>query len=379
MLFYGAGNCGKEALDKYLERVPGGDDIVQDTQEKCNDALHGSEILKGFIDSKKTGNYCGYPIISVSEIQEKDTNIVITIKDRYSAGEVYNRLKRIGINHIYWYNGEDSRKLNGDFLQEECIDCSSWGECVLPKVEMHIADHCNLNCKGCTHFSPIFGKELPDFEARIRDVKLLKEKIPHILIFSILGGEPFLNPDVHLYMTEIRKILPDTYIRIVTNGLLIPQLKQEVFECIRKNEIVVQISEYKPTHKIIDRIEKKLKEYGITYYIQSCEDKQKFIKPLSLTDKSRYPQKCISEGCVNIWNGKIAKCPTLMYIDNFNKKFDKNLPNKGVMQLEDCPKGFELLDMLQKDVPLCRHCVCCEIEWEQCGINPTVTDFASIY
>ena len=25
-------------------------------------------------------------------------------------------------------------------------------------IETHLVDHCNLNCKGCSHFSPLVGK-----------------------------------------------------------------------------------------------------------------------------------------------------------------------------------------------------------------------------
>lgn len=360
MLFYGAGHCGKEALEVY------------------NSCAYKEENMEGFIDSKKKGNFCGYPVFPVSEVEDKNVNVVITIYDLRIVGEVYNHLKRNGFLHIFWFKRKDKKKVGADFLEEECIDCSNWGECVLPKVEMHIADYCNLNCKGCTHFSPIFAKVLPDFEERIKDVKLLKEKIPHVLIFSILGGEPFLNPEIDLYVTEVRKVFPNTFIQIVTNGLLIPKLEGRILECIKENKIAVQISEYKPTHKIIDRIEAKLKEHGVTYYIQAYEAKEMFVKPLSLSEHSRYPQKCISEGCVNIWNGKISKCPTLMYIDQFNEKFNQNLPNEGIMQLEDCPEGFQLLDVLDKEVPLCRHCVYYETEWEQCGVNPSMEDFTNM-
>jgi len=251
MLFYGAGNWGKAALEAYSGR-------------EC----HG-EVLEGFVDSKKTGMFYGYPVYSVSGISNKDVRVVITIADLLIVAEAYNILKRAGINEIYRFEGKaDSQGDCGDFIETECTRCD-WGDCVLPKVEMHIMDSCNLNCRGCTHFSPLFGKEKPDFAGRIRDVEALKEKIPHIVAFSILGGEPFLNPDIDRYITEIRKLLPDTYIQIVTNGLLIPQLGAGILECIRENEIAVQISEYRPTHQIIDRIRDTLDRYGISVSLLS--------------------------------------------------------------------------------------------------------------
>lgn len=359
MIFYGAGNWGKDAFSKY------------------NQNRTENLILIGFADNKKTGNYCGYPVFSRLEIKEKDAAVVITVGDPLIVQEIYVQLYKMGIRNIYWFKNKSGGKKKEGFLKDECVCFKGVGECILAKVEMHIADHCNLNCRGCTHFSPIFEKKLPDFASRIRDVKKLKEKMPYVLYFSILGGEPFLNPDICLYITEIRKLYPDAVIDIVTNGLLIPGLSDYVLKCILDHQVQISISEYEPTHKMIERIEEKLQQFGISYHIRPYEVKKKFIKPLSLKTDSMYPQKCLSNGCVNIWNGKIARCPTLMYIEEFNKKFDQNLPNEGILQLEDCPAGFELLEILQKEVPLCKHCVCCEIDWESCKKEPVVTDFAN--
>lgn len=80
-----------------------------------------------------------------------------------------------------------------------------------------------------------------------------------------------------------------------------------------------------------------MKKYRVSYIIRPYDSKQKFNIPLSLSDKSKYPPKCISNGCVNVWNGKIARCPTLMYVEKFNEVFHTDLPTEGIMQMRDCP------------------------------------------
>lgn len=359
VLFYGAGLYGKLALDKYRTKK-------------------NSEIdFKGFLDSNKSGIYMDFPILSLEKAKELDAAIVITIQDAYVVSEVFYMLQKNGLKNIYWYLHKEAYTHNEiNFLQDECFDCSALGDCILPQVEMHIANHCNLNCKGCTHFSPIFERNLPDFETRIADVKKLKEKFSGILKFSILGGEPFLNPDIAMYVQEIRNILPETYIQIVTNGLLLPKIDRHILNVIKENDVVISVSEYEPTHRMIEQIRCKLNECGVDYIIRPYEIKQSFNIPLSLMGKSQYPHCCISNGCVNIWDGKIARCPTLMYIDKFNEKFETELPDNGIMQLDDCPDGFELLDRLQQEVPLCKHCIRHDIKWGQCGKQVNLADFA---
>lgn len=132
------------------------------------------------------------PIISIENVDRESAAVVITIESPFVVSEIYAQLRKQGIKNIYWYLNQNYRKSGeDDFLEAECVCADTWGDCVLPQAEMHIADHCNLNCKGCTHFSPIFEKELPDFKTRMKDVAWLKSKFSNVLYFSILGGEPF--------------------------------------------------------------------------------------------------------------------------------------------------------------------------------------------
>lgn len=54
-----------------------------------------------------------------------------------------------------------------------CMDPEFWADDMLPLVEMQIVDYCNLRCKGCTHFSPIFNSKLPDLKKWTVDVRML--------------------------------------------------------------------------------------------------------------------------------------------------------------------------------------------------------------
>lgn len=360
MYFYGAGNIGLEALTKY-----------ESLSDKENQFV-------GFIDRNNQDNYKGYPVYVLEDISPKDEVIVITIGDHFIVRDVYLQLKKAGYKKIYWYINWEHTSIAEDFLTATCISCGAWGDYVIPRVEMHVADHCNLNCKGCTHYAPIFDKNFPDLDDCINSIQILKRKSIHIMVLSLLGGEPFLNKELSSYIEKICEILPNTCIQIVSNGLLIPSLGNDILHCISEKNVIVRVSEYEPTTKIRNKIEDKLQEYNISYFIQPYDDKQKFNKPLSLSEKSVYSHECISNGCVNIWEGKIARCPSLMFVERFNKYFGVKLPKEGIIKLENCPSGKELLDALEREVPLCKHCVHNEMSWGQCKQNPKIDDFAVV-
>ena len=98
--------------------------------------------------------------------------------------------------------------------------------------------------------------------------------------------------------------------------------------------------------------------------------------PISTSSNTKHPFKCISHGCFTVAGGKIAKCPTLMYITKFNETYNENLPTDGIISLDECDDGQQLLKELDKRVPLCNHCIECEIDWEVCGKDKRIEDFA---
>ena len=333
----------------------------------------------GFVDSKKTGNYLGYPIISLEDLDRDTTAIVITISNVFAVSDVYKDVCKAGFKNIYLYNNAKERNyyLGESFLVEECIEIREWNKPILATAEMHIVDWCNLNCKACSHFAPLCEKEFPNTQRRIEDVKRTAQLFPNILRFRILGGEPLLSPDIITYISEIRRILPNSLLHLATNGLLIPSIPQEVLECMKKNDVIVYITNYQPTSKMLDRIVERLVDNGIFYEIDPADKPvTTFYKSLDLSEKSNYQRKCWTPGCIEICDGKIARCPSLIFIKHFNNKFGTSLPDEGILDLYEYNDGNELLEEMRKNIPLCNYCVSEEVEWQQCKKEIRIDDFA---
>lgn len=351
-MIYGAGKRGRKIVEQWAS--------AQDVE------------FVGFFDREKTGTVMGLPV-STYEDGPREFPVVISLASRETALEIEKALRGSGFQKIYWYLENPYH----DTFVGQLDDTESWGDAFLSQAEMHLSDACNLNCRGCTHFSPLFHHIDADMTSRLDDVRKLAGKVSHIFDFYLLGGEPFLNPEIGTYAEEIRKILPHTRLTIVTNGLLIPKVPRDVLDRIRRAEVFVSISEYEPTHEHIDEITSRLAHAGIHYTLRPYDSKQVFNKPIEITPSEKYPQKCISNGCVNIYNGKICRCPTLMYAFKFNEVFGTHLPTEGIMKLDDAPEGTELLETLKKPVPLCNHCVENGIPWGRCEGTPTLDDFAA--
>ena len=60
-----------------------------------------------------------------------------------------------------------------------------------------IVDHCNLNCKGCGHFSPLAPKSFLDIETFENDLRRLNGLLNgNIYCFELMGGEALLHPQL---------------------------------------------------------------------------------------------------------------------------------------------------------------------------------------
>lgn len=333
--------------------------------------------LLGLADSYKNENQWGIPMIDVEMCVEeyKNVPVVISIVDPQLVLQVYYKLQSLGYMNIYRFLRKDYC-WNSDFFQGSCVKLENIGKCWLPRLEMHAANHCNLNCKCCTHFSPLFDNTLPDYEQSMSDIKKLKRLIGGTLEFNLIGGEPLLNPNISDYIIGIRENLSITTIYIITNGLLIPKLNEDTLRCFHDNNVIVSVSEYKPTHRIIDKIRMKLEDFQVDYVIKSSKDI--FYKPLTLSEHGTYMHDCLAPACVNVGNGKIARCPMILHLDKLNTRFGLKLTEEGVFDLDEFKDGFDLKNRMTKEYPLCRHCVKNEVLWGQCGGEIKVEDFVEL-
>jgi len=142
------------------------------------------------------------------------------------------------------------------------------GRVNFPCLEINIVQGCNLNCSRCGHLSP-HRKGFVPTEKIVHWFETWSKKIRPNKI-RLLGGEPFLHPDLSKVLLETRRIWGDSVIHIVTNGLLIPQASQNVVDALKEAKIIVDISAPSDTDLSSEKVTAgctRLKENGITHHM----------------------------------------------------------------------------------------------------------------
>lgn len=276
---------------------------------------------------------------------------------------------------------EAKMELSSDLLHDRNIvwsDAPYLNKPILRSLETNIVDDCNLNCRGCSHFSNLFerGAQVP-YETFCKDLKQVADYV-YIHQFNMLGGEAILNDRIVEYIEYTRTLLPDSEIELISNGILIPRQSEEFFECCKENDITISISGYKPTLKMKNVIEDTLKPHQIIYIFR--EDVNEFGKNIDLSgraDKWEAVRKCRENKCHFLRNGKIYKCPFEALGNVFFEYFGLDIRFNGGTNIYDEQLDWEhLVDKLYHEpIEYCRFCGNEEkIEWRVAN-NPVIEDW----
>jgi hypothetical protein len=236
----------------------------------------------------------------------------------------------------------------------------------LPYLETHLVDHCNLNCKGCFHFSPISKPFFADGDQMERDIRRLSELFDNITVFRFLGGEPLLFPDITRILKCSRSQFPRSNIRIVTNGILLPEMTTEFWETLGREKIGIDITQYPFPRIESDGIRKTAASYRIDLKITRKTHFYKIplVFPGTVNQDIAFRScRALSGSCPFLRNGKIYLCARLAMFDLPEETFDIRLP-----EVRDCidirkASGEEILRYTMRSVRWCRHCDVKNTSW----------------
>lgn len=228
----------------------------------------------------------------------------------------------------------------------------------LVHIETHVCDHCNLNCKACNNFAPFVRKRTcASVEQWDSDIARLAN-IYQIGRIYLLGGEPLLEPELtEKFIQATRKHAPTSELYIDTNGLLIPAMTDSFFETLVKNHVMLYITAYLPTMKMMPQIWDALDSHGVQYVYHKTTAFAKRVNTAPGTDFSLNHIRCGSGGCHYMRDGYISKCPDAMLIEHMDNFLGTNFRSRCDISLDEAAKDPILtLQKLNAPIDLCRYC-----------------------
>jgi len=233
-------------------------------------------------------------------------------------------------------------------------------------IDIHVAEHCNLNCAYCCHCSTVAEPEFLDIEQFERDIiKLSKLTNGCINAILLLGGEPLLNPDIVRIMQITRQNVPNTRINILTNGILLTRMKEDFWSTCKNNNIIIHISRY-PIKLDTDKIFATAQRYSVdvkwfTTKSRNNRDDIFRVQKFDLAGKRDIFNSYENCPCRSTFlkDGKIYLCPPMPSSRHLEKRFGVRfeISMDDYLILDNVNNLQEILDFISHPTPFCRYCV----------------------
>jgi MoaA/NifB/PqqE/SkfB family radical SAM enzyme len=243
----------------------------------------------------------------------------------------------------------------------------------IPILHIHLADHCNLNCRGCDNFSPLSPEVFAQVDVVERDCARMSElsggQVDEV---QLLGGEPLLHPEVTRFLAIARNCFPTAPVKLVTNGILLLKQPETFWESCRENRIEIVMTKY-PIQIDHNKIEQHVRAQGVAFRFYGntrAIPKTMMCAPLDLSGKQDGRDsflRCNSANrCIAMDNGRVYTCSLIPYVKYFNAQFKQQLQvtAQDSIDLHKAGSIHEILEFVAHPMPFCRYCNRKGIIWD---------------
>ncbi len=320
----------------------------------------------------------GYCRVSDLDTHFADKNIYIFIYV-YDIEKAVYELGKKGYNN--WICADDvlqefaDRNFNKNI---EIKDFGIWADCFrriqnfklyknpnimeISRIDFMITERCSLKCQDCLNLMQYYKKPC-DFKSGdlYKTIDMLDSVFDYIYDFSILGGEPFMNPDIYEIIGYASKKKHIGYVGIYTNATI--PLDKDKLGSLNKDKVYFYISDYGIQKQISEDYGKILNESGIHHTIMDFKN-DKWIAAGKIvyhdyTEEvlEKLYKNCMGKICPTILNNRFYQCEFIANADNLGAiKKDKENYVEFTSDTDINKENIKKYQEKVKYLPGCRYC-----------------------
>jgi organic radical activating enzyme len=106
----------------------------------------------------------------------------------------------------------------------------------VPNIFYHILGRCNLSCRGCnTHSDYVEMNYTQNHRTLAKDLNIIQQRF-NLVTLSLTGGEPLMDNHIQQVVETCLECLPNTIIRLQTNGILLNKHYEWIANLLSKHE-----------------------------------------------------------------------------------------------------------------------------------------------
>lgn len=202
----------------------------------------------------------------------------------------------------------------GNIIKSEC---KSDNPIHLTSITLVINQKCSLKCKYCTSYMneyPLEERKNFPLERICKDIDVFFDAVDSVGTITVMGGEPFMHPDISKIIEHLCTKKNFGLISIATSGTY--PIKPEQLEGLHDKRVNVSFSNYtlsineKQRELFYKNIE-IVKESGVCYTVGLFSPE--WIKPstlykLDMSDEEKIDRKAKCDHWHQVKNGKVHPC-----------------------------------------------------------------------
>lgn len=284
--------------------------------------IHIQEIW----DNKSTqSEICGIMVKKPNNEHNTDISIILATDTPKYLAEMTEQVQKLGFQKIiafYDYLSakkwpwEDYRYLIQYIKKAEGLRvCENLEAPIhLETIDIPITEKCSLRCRECSNLMQYFSNPKDqDVEELLLDIDRVLSVVDHVDDARILGGEPFVSPNLCCYVEKMLDYKNVGMVSIFTNGTIVPTGKN--LDCLKNERVKVRISDYGPVSRHLQDLEQVCRRYGILYEIIPYSKWTKCARfdrqNRSANENKQILMQCCANTLFTIRNHRLFRCPFL--------------------------------------------------------------------
>lgn len=232
------------------------------------------------------------------------------------------------------------------------------------RLEFVVTDHCNLNCRGCTHYSPLADEEFVDSELLERSIRHLGHTCGmQTDSVYIIGGEPLLYPGLRNAMRAMAEAFPTSRKYIFTNGLAVRAMSDDFYREMVASDFTMAMTRYPVSYDYDAAIAWcRSKGANVEVFADRSAPNTFFRFPLDPNKRQNghiSHFKCYNIGCTSVIGDKIYPCSISGCVAHLNKAFGTRFEHTegDWLNVFDVRSATEIKHLISRPVPFCSYCI----------------------
>lgn len=241
-------------------------------------------------------------------------------------------------------------------------------------LEVHVAHSCNLACESCSHYSNQGHKGMLSLEEAERWFGAWSSRIAPS-VFSLLGGEPAIHPQLAEFVPLVRQHWPTAKLRLVTNGFLLDRHSSLPARLAEAGDAALIVSVHHRSEAYLARLrpvlallDRWVSDYGIKvsgypsdeWWTRRYKGFGAAMEPYTDGNPRQSWEHCPARTCPQIHEGRIWKCAPLAYLGMQDTKYGLSeswSPYLGYRPLDPDCSDAELREFFaREDEAVCGMC-----------------------